>query len=298
MFKQSQLLNRREGNCRHTIFYEKMKHVFTLKPVFIALLVMIGCTMKAETLEYTADDGFTYSLNMESQEASLKKYNQSLEGATKVVIPEIITYEEKIYKVTSLGERCFSDFPSLTSIVIPASVTSLREECFYGCSSIESMIVDANNPIYDSREGCNAIIETASNTMIRGCKNTRIPDSVISLGDGCFAGCSSLTSIEIPKSVTSLGGYCFFSCSSLWSIEIPESVTGLGHWCFWGCFSLNTLICKMENVIEDSSLFEYVPIADVTLYVPEKMLDTYKSTTPWSGFDAILSLAEEQVYVK
>ena len=65
--------------------------------------------------------------------------------------------------------------------------------------------------------------------------------SVTSLGDECFRGCSSLTSITIPNSVTSLGSYCFYGCSSLTSITIPNSVTSLGDWCFYGCSSLTSI---------------------------------------------------------
>ena len=115
--------------------------------------------------------------------------------------------------VTSLGGNCFTFCSSLTSIDIPSSVTSLGSYCFIYCSSLESITVDKNNKVYDSRENCNAIIETSTNIMIQGCKTTVIPSSVTSLGSGCFSGCSSLTSIDIPPSVTSLGDYCFNNCN-------------------------------------------------------------------------------------
>ena len=65
--------------------------------------------------------------------------------------------------------------------------------------------------------------------------------SVTTLGDDCFAYCSSLTSITIPNSVTSLGSYCFSGCSSLTSITIPNSVTGVGNSCFAYCSSLTSI---------------------------------------------------------
>ena len=137
--------------------------------------------------------------------------------------------------VTSLGGNCFTFCSSLTSIDIPSSVTSLGSYCFIYCSSLESITVDKNNKVYDSRDNCNAIIETSTNIMIQGCKTTVIPSSVTSLGSGCFSGCSSLTSIDIPSSVTSLGYVCFANCSSLTSIDIPPSVTSLGDYCFNNC---------------------------------------------------------------
>ena len=75
---------------------------------------------------------------------------------------------------------------SLTSITIPNSVKSLGLLCFYDCSSLERMVVDAANPVYDSREDCNAIIHTSTNNLVAGCKNSQIPNSVTSLGDYCF----------------------------------------------------------------------------------------------------------------
>ena len=114
--------------------------------------------------------------------------------------------------VTSIGEWALGYCSSLTSIEIPNSVTSIGYGAFAYCSSLASIVVDGGNTIYDSRNGCNAIIETTSNTLIAGCKNTIIPNSVTSIGDSAFNGCYSLTSIEIPNSVTSIGDDAFSWC--------------------------------------------------------------------------------------
>ncbi|MDD6075134.1 MAG: leucine-rich repeat domain-containing protein [Bacteroidales bacterium] len=154
--------------------------------------------------------------------------------------------------VTSLGVDCFWGCSNLTSITIPNSVTSLGDDCFAGCSSIERMVVDASNPVYDSREDCNAIIHTSTNKLVAGCKNSQIPNSVTSLGDYCFSGCSSLTSITIPNSVTSLGEQCFSGCNSLTSITIPNSVTSVGSYCFYCCSSLERMVVDAANPVYDS----------------------------------------------
>ena len=169
--------------------------------------------------------------------------------------------------VTSLGNYCFSDCSSLTSIDIPSSVTSLGEGCFSGCESLTSITVDENNPVYDSRENCNAIIETGSNTMIAGCASTSIPSSVTSLGSYCFNGCESLTSINIPSSVTRLGDYCFSNCKSI-----------------------KTMTCEIPTAIE-GNFFRETLIDYATLYVPESSLDSYKATSPWSSFGTILPIS-------
>ena len=114
------------------------------------------------------------------------------------------------------------------------------------------MVVDAANPVYDSREDCNAIIHTSTNELIAGCKNSHIPNSVTSLGDACFFGCSNLTAITIPNSVTRLGDGCFAGCSSLTAITIPNSVTSLGTGCFAYCSSLERMVVDAANPVYDS----------------------------------------------
>ena len=143
--------------------------------------------------------------------------------------------------VTSIGFYAFQSCSSLYSIEIPSSVTSIESDAFSDCSSLESIKVAVDNQTYDSRDNCNAIIEKATNTLITGCQNTKIPSSVTSIGNGAFSGCSGLYSIEIPSSVTSIGDWAFQFCDTLTSIEIPDSVTSIGNWAFSGCFNLSII---------------------------------------------------------
>ena len=153
-------------------------------------------------------------------------------GLTSVVIPN---------SVTSIGRSAFSGCSGLTSIEIPNSVTSIGSSAFYNCSGFTSIVVAEGNANYDSRENCNAIIEKETNTLVVGCKNTIIPNSVTSIGDYAFNGRSGLASIEIPNSVTSIGDEAFAYCSGLTSIEIPNSVTSIGEGAFKYCHRLTSI---------------------------------------------------------
>ncbi|MBP3229003.1 MAG: leucine-rich repeat domain-containing protein, partial [Bacteroidaceae bacterium] len=113
----------------------------------------------------------------------------------------------------------------MTSIDIPNSVTSIGTSVFNGCLALKKISVANDNTVYDSRENCNAIIETATNTLIVGCQSTIIPSSVTKIDEWALSGCTGLTSIDIPNTVTTIGEYAFYDCKGLTSVTIPGSVT-------------------------------------------------------------------------
>ena len=156
--------------------------------------------------------------------------------------------------VTSIGSEAFYACGGLTSVEIPSSVTSIGDRAFTSCHGLESIEVEAGNRVYHSEGNC--LIETASKTLIAGCKNSVIPTdgSVTSIGNYAFSGCWTLTSIEIPSSVTSIGDYAFSWCDGLTSIVIPKGVTSIGSGAFDGCSSLESITILSRDVeIYDSS---------------------------------------------
>ena len=143
--------------------------------------------------------------------------------------------------VTSIGGYAFGGCTGLTSVTIGNSVTSISICAFTYCSGLTSIIVDEGNTKYHSAGNC--LIETATKTLILGCKTSVIPTdgSVTSIGEWAFEGCTNLTSITIPDSVTSIGSSAFYGCSGLTSVTIGNSVTSIGNYAFDGCTGLTSV---------------------------------------------------------
>ena len=145
--------------------------------------------------------------------------------------------------VTTIKDCAFQECTSLTSLYIPSSVTMIEYDDLGGnhpfvyCSGLKSIVVDKDNPVYDSRNNCSAIIETAINKLMVGCMNSTIPAGVIEIGSTAFSEQSGLTSIDIPNTVTTIGDMAFME-SGLTSIIIPNSVTNLGLSIFNRCENL------------------------------------------------------------
>ena len=194
--------------------------------------------------------------------------------------------------VTSIGKSAFSGCNGLTSVTIPSSVTSIGRSAFSGYN-ITSMKVESGNRIYDSRDNCNAIIETASNTLINGCKTSSIPNNVTSIGSSAFNGCGGLTSITIPNSVTSIGYQAFYGCSGLTSVTIPNSVTSIGDDAFYKCSSLTSVVSEIEDPFAiDVYVFNGIP-SDAQLIVPKGTKAKYQSTPGWNKFTNIVEAGEK-----
>jgi hypothetical protein len=202
------------------VTYRLLKHNHLAKVVTCSCSEDLGAIDILSEITY---EGVVYCVTSIGDYAS-----SNCKSLTSITIPESVTsigdyafyYCESLTSITipesviSIGDEAFCDCHSLTVITIPESVTSIGERAFCGCDSLAEIVVEEGNPVYDSRKNCNAIIEKATNTLICGCQNTIIPDSVTSIGDEAFCYCDSLISITIPESVTSIRNYAFNGCKS------------------------------------------------------------------------------------
>ena len=259
----------------------------------------------------------------------------SCTGLTEILLPE---------GLTTIESGAFQGCSSLVSALIPASVASIDCSAFQGCRSLVSIKVAADNSTYQSPNGCNAIIETATNSLILGCGTTVIPENVRSIGDNAFYDCGSLVSVTIPEGVTSIGSWAFYNCSSLSSVTIPQSVTSIGSsafngcssitsiaipenvtniqsWTFYDCASLvsisipssvtkigSSAFCGCHNLQDffcyakeapraSTNSFNNSSIGNATLHILESVLETYKTSMPWSKFGAFVGVVDQFPYI-
>lgn len=149
--------------------------------------------------------------------------------------------------VKTIGEEAFAGNGYITSVTIPASVTSIGggdwiTGAFSGCG-LTAITVAEGNTVYDSRNGCNAIIEKATNKLIVGSATTVIPSDVTTIGAYAFDGAaSSFTAIEIPANVKTIEEGAFFGCSELKTVTLNEGLEAIGKKAFYSIDAIESLV--------------------------------------------------------
>ena len=237
---------------------------------------------------------------------SIGEYAFSANGFTSVTIPgnvkKICAYAFEFCQLLSsvtisdgvsyIDHHAFTNCAMISDLFIPNSVLYIGKNAFES-SMLNSICVGSGNPKYDSRNGCNALIETQTNTLLLGCKKTIIPNSVLSIGESAFNYCSGLTGIVIPSSVTSIGENAFFGCSGLKSVIIPSSVTYLGDYAFSAYFLEDAFFCGnvpdmtpdvFENTNKKRFTIHYT--ADSTGWTDSDAYDMKLGT--WNGYKLAL----------
>ena len=213
--------------------------------------------------------------------------------------------------LTTIGEKAFSSCEALTSITIPKNVQTIYGSSFNYCKSLKSIQVDTANPYFDSRDGCNAVMEKSTNKLVVGCQTTVIPSNTESIGDYAFSGCENLLSVTIPTNVTSIGQDAFSGCGKLANVELPEglriiganafscnnvittiilpsTITAIGDYAFFSCDNLVTVEAKMTNPVDISYFTFGIDCEEITLYVPIGSASSYQSADNWNNFKEIV----------
>ena len=253
----------------------------------------------------------------------------------EAVIPETVKYKGKNYTVIAVGRNSYMRSSELTTLSLPASIVEIQYNrfnstyTFYDDSSqkyvvqfpkLKAVNVSADNPSYSSQDGVlynksktkllsmpkaseltnfdiPQSVTSIANEAFQGCsmlESVSIPASVTSISRDTFSGCTSLESINIPASVTSIGNHAFYDCTSLVSITIPSSVTEIGGGAFGGLCRIVTVTCEATEpaVLESGQPFSEMTLMYGTLYVPKGSKQKYRNAKNWSDFDNIKEIGE------
>ena len=293
-----------------------------------------------------------WAANKKELEEAVKMYGDKAEAPFVVRIPDGVSeIENRAFEedesvgiilipdtVTKIGAFAFMECPNLHNVVIPESVNEIDGCAFWKCpkirnifipksvtniggtiiTSAETIKVDPENPVYDSRNDCNAIIETKTNTLINGCCGTIIPDSVTKIAGSAFQFCSDFsTKFKIPDSVREIGRNAFdccnlgslqipnsisrietevFSGSKLSTISIPDSVNYIDTSAFYGCYDLTDTYIKINNPNsvrfgDNDDCFDDIKGDDNRqrrLWIPEGTKSLYDKHPAFKEFDIIL----------
>ena len=209
-------------------------------------------------------------------------------------IPSVVISEG----VTTIERGAFSSCP-IGALHVPSTLVSISPEnnafgegAFHNCSKLQSITVDEANPIYDSRDNCNALIETATNTLLKGCKNTIIPNNISIIGPKAFFSINELNSITIPNSVEQLETSAFAGCNSLMTIILPSNLTYIGVGAL-NCCGLTSIVSKSPiPPTAYNSQWEYGydnsfmgVNRDIPIYIPFGTIDAYTIAPGWDYFN-------------
>jgi hypothetical protein len=200
--------------------------------------------------------------------------------------------------VKAIAYGAFGNCSSLSKIFIPKSIISIDVYVFHGCNSMTSMKVDEANTVYDSRNNCNAILETSRNEIISACKKTFIPSDTRSIGLYAFSGVSDIERITIPEGVTDIKSSAFTECPDLVSVSLPSTLKNIGFHTFRDCPSLKDITFSEGLETIGNWAFNGCPIKSV------KLPSTLKSVGQYAfGWDGIVGherndLEEIYCYVK
>lgn len=303
-----------------------------MKPALLRAAMLAAVSISCLTAAAKFDvEGITYS-DLGTNAVAITGFSGNVKEA---VIPETVKYKGKNYTVIAVGRNSYMRSSELTTLSLPASIVEIQYNrfnstyTFYDDSSqkyvvqfpkLKAVNVSADNPSYSSQDGVlynksktkllsmpkaseltnfdiPQSVTSIANEAFQGCsmlESVSIPASVTSISRDTFSGCTSLESINIPASVTSIGNHAFYDCTSLVSITIPSSVTEIGGGAFGGLCRIVTVTCEATEpaVLESGQPFSEMTLMYGTLYVPKGSKQKYRNAKNWSDFDNIKEIGE------
>ena len=196
-------------------------------------------------------------------------------GVKKVWIPSTMQKTNKAFKDSGLEEAVlaegltsvagfFQNATNLKRVHLPASVVNITD-ALNGCSEIETLSVDPENTVFDSRNGCNGIIETATNTLVRACSTTTIPATVTAIGDYAYNGVGGISDLVMPQQVKKIGEYAFAS-TSLKSITLPDGIESIGKGALSNTRIEEFTLPQTIDVVPEKLLYQCKQLTKVTLH--------------------------------
>ncbi len=258
------------------------------KLILKLLLLIAGLLVCTNASAYDFDvDGIYYNIDGTNATVTYTNFNYNSYSGD-VVIPETVTYDGKIYNVTSIGNDAFCDCSGLSSITIPNSVISIGSSAFRGSglTSIEipnSVTSIGGSAFYDCSVLANVYISDITawcnidfgnfnaNPLYNGSRfylnkklirDLVIPDGCCRIGNYAFYNCRSLTSVIIPNSVTNIGNDAFFDCGGLTSITIGSGVVTIGNYAFYNCSGLTSI--KIPNSVTSINYYAFAGCSGLT----------------------------------
>ena len=234
---------------------------------------------------------------------------QNTQPAGNHTVPQTASYNGKTYTVTTIASQAYgypSAFKNVTSVTVGKNITLIdpTSKMSYGISGDATLMVDVRNPVYDSRDNCNAIIETATNRLVVGTKKTVIPESVTGIGkqafyhvyasggvqvggeyvydtidlpdnitsieEEAFSGCRYAAIEKLPSNLKAIGASAFLNMAGIKSLKIPEGVTSIGEEAFYYCYNMTDLTLPSSLASIGNGAFKGCKkLASITSYIKE-----------------------------